>query len=199
MPTVITRSALVAWGRQDIPADLALIEIDLGKPGRHVVTWTEVMERRRARQSELLRRKRKGLGTSDERRAYKVWVAYFDQWLMGGWQAMIEDFRGRHGFHSSWIDRDRRSLKPILMQAFPLVLPLGSEGDQWAAWKIAFAGQYERRRQDRKPLGVAYVWYDGRGNLEPCRPLPEARMIRPTLSDRVCTDFSEVSGRPRQN
>ena len=128
-----------------------------GKP----VTWAEVLENRRIWQRERLRRKREWC--VNEVRAYRISVAYFDQDLMGGWQAMIEDWRGRG--YSIWIDRDARRLEPHLMRLFPLILPVGSEHDQWQAWKPAFARQFERRRHDRQPQGVAYFWWDGRDSL----------------------------------
>jgi hypothetical protein len=74
---------------------------------------------------------------------------------------MLEDWRGRG--YDIWIDRDRDWLKPKLMKAFPLVLEIGSVEARWQMWKPEFARRYERRRQDREPLGVAYLWWDGRG------------------------------------
>lgn len=149
--TIMTRSALVYWGHNPAP-DVALVLID--DRGRHVVTWADVMRMRRERQQEQLRRKRCVV----EWRAYKLWVAYFDQPLMGGWQALLEDWRGRP--YSEWIDRDRSWLRPMLMKLFPLVPDVGTENTQWGEWKPAFAEQFERRRQDGRPLGVACLWWD---------------------------------------
>lgn len=53
------------------------------------------------------------------------------------------------------------------MDAFPLLLPLWDPREQWNRWKEEFAARYARRRQDRRPLGVAYVWWDGRDYLRP--------------------------------
>jgi hypothetical protein len=156
MSTIILRSALVHWGRKPAP-DLAYVVSD--RPGKYrVVTWAEVMEARRKRQEEQLRRKREWFVYPW--RAYKLWVAYFDQDFFGGWQAMMEDWRGRG--YDIWIDRDCTRLEPMLIKVFPLVVPLGAERDQWERWKPAFAARFERRRQDRHPLGVAYVWWNGR-------------------------------------
>ena len=135
---------------------------------RRVVRWDEVMAERREHQRRTLEIKRRG---DNPVRAYKVWVAYYDMNLMGGWQAFIEH-RGGH----EWIDRDRRWLRPRLMALFPLVIPLGrkcnedgigSEG--WDLWKAAFAEQYARRRQCGKPVGVRYCWWDGSDNLRIAR------------------------------
>lgn len=153
------RSALVYWGRKNIPSDLHSV-VD----GR-VVTWDEVMAARRARQVDRLWTKREWLVRP--LRAWKVWVAYYDMPLMGGWQAFIEHYRPGFGFGLVWIDRDRRWLKEILMKAFPLVLPLGKDWEQWEEWKIAFAKEFQRRRHDKRPLGVAYVWWDGRDEFKP--------------------------------
>lgn len=164
MNSVISRKALISWRSRlghdtTLPADLAAI-VD----GRKV-TLAEVMEHRRKRQAEILERKRHSWPIPHS--AWKVWVAYYDMPLMGGWQCMIEHYRPGYNLGSAWIDRDRRYLKPVLMREFPLILPLGSEYEQWEAWKIAFATQYKRRTQDRKPLGVSYVWWDGRDSLRP--------------------------------
>jgi hypothetical protein len=140
--SIMTRSAVVHWGqvlgrKTPIPNELAAVE-----DGR--------MER--------LERKRQ---PAQEWRACKLWTAYFDMPLMGGWHAFLEDYRGAG--RRVWIDRDCRSIIAPLMKLFPLVLPFtGNEwdarhSDSWELWKIEFAKTFQRRRQDRKPLGVAYV------------------------------------------
>ena len=106
-----------------------------------------------------------------KRRAYRVWCAYFDMPLMGGWQVMMEDFRGRDSFNHHWIDRDFHTFKPELMRLFPLVAEAGSEACQWQQWKPAFAARFERRRQDGEPLGVAYIWWDSHSRNAPTRAL----------------------------
>lgn len=152
MACLVERSALVAWGRNPAP-DLAYVVGD-GRSYRKV-TWDEVIEERRKKQSARLRLIRE----VPEWRACRVQVAYFDQDLMGGWQAFLTDWRGRGG--DTWIDRDGRWAVGQLMNIFPLVLTLGTEREQWEQWKVAFAGQYARRRQDGEPVGVAYVWQLG--------------------------------------
>ena len=165
---VMNRKAVEFWGQKPAPPDLAYIQFDHAHR-RRVVTWAEVMQHRRERQREHLDLIRRTANV----RAHKLWVAYFDQSLMGGWQAMIEDYRGR-GF-DVWIDRDCRRLMLPLMELFPLVLPSGSERERWERWKPEFARQYERRKQDRRPLGVTYVWWDRHGVQFVASPLP-ARM-----------------------
>jgi hypothetical protein len=162
MGTYFTRSALVFHGFNPA-SNVAGMEIDTR--GRHIITWDEVMQKRRERQREQLWRKREWF--VKPMRAYKLYVAYYDQDLMGGWQAMLEDWRGRD--YDIWIDRDRRWLEPIIMQAFSLVLPLGTEREQWCCWKPAFAQQFKRRMQDRQPLGVAYLWWNGDRELRAVR------------------------------
>jgi hypothetical protein len=131
-----------------------------------VVTWAEVIEKRRLAQREHLKRLR---GGEPKERAYKLWMAYFDMALMGGWHAFLETYGGNAWNNHGWIDRDMQWLRPILLRAFPLLLPLGSEHSRWEAWKPVFAEAHARRRQDRHPVGVAYVWWDGRpaGELRP--------------------------------
>jgi hypothetical protein len=114
-----------------------------------VVTVEEARRNRRESQAEHLRRK---LAVERETHAWKLWVAYFDQRLMGGWQAFLE----RQG-ERVWIDRDRKWLMEPLMKLFPT----GALFDDWHDWKRVFAKRFERRRQDRRPLGVAFVWWDG--------------------------------------
>lgn len=151
MSSIIMRSALVHWGRKNIPANLHSI-VD----GR-VVTWDEVMAGRREHQKHRLNYIRQVTVP----RAWRIWVAYYDMTLMGGWQAMIDYYKPDcYDGGRVWIDRDCRPLKPVLMATFPLVLPLGSESEQWEAWKPAFARAYARRSQHRHPLGVAYAWWD---------------------------------------
>lgn len=151
----MNRKALVHWGHNPGP-DVAFVHGD--RPGERITTtWAQVMEARRKRQAqrlELIRR-------SQPWQAYRVWVAYYDMTLMGGWQAFIENHRTMH-YYGGWIDRDRRWLKPLLMQTFPLILPLGSEAEQWALWKTAFARQYQRGTHDGRPRGSAFVWWNGR-------------------------------------
>lgn len=159
MTTIITRSALVFHGHDPAP-DVASIVVD--HEGRHVVTWSDVMAARRERQAAILQAKR----AVREVRAHRVWVAYFDQPLMGGWQAFVEDFRGRYGVWRNWIDRDRRGLIPHLMRLFPLVLRLGRDEREWFDdWKAAFAAEYRAGSHDGRPRGCAFVWWDGRDDL----------------------------------
>lgn len=150
MTTIIMRSALVFHGHDPAP-DVHSVEVD-HYGDRRVITWTDVMQRRRERQQVILDHKR----GCERTRAWRVYVAHFGNGLMGGWQAMID----RVG-HSEWIDRDRKSLIPKLLRIFPLVLSLGEERDQWGQWKIEFAKRFKRRTQLRQPVGVAYVWWDG--------------------------------------
>lgn len=79
MGSIITRSALIAWGREPPPELHSIVN------GR-MVTWADAMDFRRERQRERL---------DSIRREYPAWracrlsVAYFDMTLMGGWQAFI--------------------------------------------------------------------------------------------------------------
>lgn len=149
--TIITRSALVFHGHNPAPDVHSVVIEHRGPGGRRVVTWAEVMEARRERQRELLRRKRE----VPQIRAYKLWVAYFDMDLMGGWHAFLEDCRGDR--YRIWVRADW--IRSALMTAFPL-------GEQWEAWKPNFATRFERRRQDGHPLGVTYLWWNQRDMLE---------------------------------
>jgi hypothetical protein len=156
MNSIFTRSAVEYWSGRPAPPDLAYVEID--HRGKRVITWAQVHAARRERQARRLAMIR----DSHPERAYRICVSYFDQDLMGGWQCMMDDWRGRD--YDVWIDRDRQWFKAKLMKCFPVVLPLGSEYEQWREWKEAFAVQYERRRQDGEPVGVAYIFWDGRGD-----------------------------------
>lgn len=162
--TIIHRGALMPGGilyRPDriVPDDLAYVLSNGAIGGRRVVTWAEVIEERRKQQASRLIQKR----YVKEWRPYKIWVAYYAQFLMGGWHAFIENRYGRE-----WIDRDREWLRPRLMDLFPLVLRLkssqdsfGYDEDDFHRWKIEFAKQFKRRSQCRRPVGVAYIWWNG--------------------------------------
>jgi len=81
---IISRGALMPGGiayREGrlVPRELAYVECS-GVNGHRMVTWAEIIERRREQQRQRLRQKR----YVNEWKAYKVWVAYFDQFLMGG-------------------------------------------------------------------------------------------------------------------
>jgi hypothetical protein len=145
--TIIMRSALVAWGQTPAPELHSIVQEHAGAP-RQVVTWSEVMERRRQHQAETLRRKRYVAPW----RAFKCWVAYFDQDLFGGWHAFMENIRTR-------VDRDRPLLIRPLMKLFPLVLDLGTNG-VWSQWKIEFAKSHQRGTQHGHARGVAYLWWN---------------------------------------
>jgi hypothetical protein len=147
--TIITRSALVAWGFNPDP-DVAYVERD--HHGERVVKVAEVRAARLERQRLTLDRKREVRPW----RAVKLWVAYFDQTLMGGWHAFLENRDGR-----VWIDRDRKHIRERVMELLPVGLPFGDPGRRWEDWKPAFARQFRRRSQDRKPVGVAYLWQRG--------------------------------------
>lgn len=177
MTTIIMRSALVAWGRNPPPELAYVVAGEAGFLAKHpnelrVVTWADVLAERRKRQKDQLAWKR----CAPKVRAYKLWVAYFDQPFYGGWHAFLENRDG-----CVWL-RNHDFAREKLMRLFPLVLPLGSEeGDfrsQWALWMEEFARTYKRRTQDRRPVGVAYVWSaDGtRGPFwRPGNRRPEAR------------------------
>lgn len=150
MITIINRSALVSMGANPAP-DVASIVEDY--QGRQVVKWSDVLQARRDRQRDILAAKR--LGHSPVR-AYRLSVLYYDQRLMGGWQAFID---GIH--YHAWIDRDRKWIIPQLMELFPPSQPrLCPQARDWLDWKIEFARRFERRKQDRRPVGVQHFWWD---------------------------------------
>ena len=155
------RSALVFWGHNP-PPELHSI-VDDGS-GRRIVTWADVMNLRRQRQRSRLELIR----DVPVWRAYRLWVGYFDQDLMGGWHAFLNDHRG-DGYRI-WIDRDRSWLIPRLLAEFPLVSAVGTEHEQWGRWKISFATKFERRRQDGEAVGVLPVWWNRRDS--PCEKYP---------------------------
>lgn len=155
MMSIITRKFFESMG-QNPPKELAYVVSDFR--GRRMVTWAEVIETRRRNQVECLERKREW--GQYPWRAHRLSVAYFNQTFFGGWHAFLEDYRGTD--HRIWIEKEGESLFKPLMEIFPLILPLGSEHEQWEQWKVSFAEQFERRRQDGRPLGVAYIWWNGR-------------------------------------
>jgi len=154
MTTIIMRSALVYYGHKP-PPEVAKVVIDW-RGVRHVVTWAEVLDERRQRQARILANRRQ-VG-ADLWRAVRLWVAYFDQNLMGGWHAFLD---GLGAWGHKWVDRDGGpGLRERLMGLFPVAGRLPGLV-HWDEWKPLFAAAHERRRQDRRPVGVALLWQRG--------------------------------------
>lgn len=150
MTAIITRSALVYHGHNPAP-EVASVVIDYVGGPRRVVTWSDVMRQRREEQSRRLANKRH----CDVARVFKLWVAFFDTQFYAGWHAFLERFHDRTWIRSSWLQED-------VMRLFPLVLP--GVGD-WEQWMIEFSKRYRRGTQDRKPRGLAFVWWNGRDEI----------------------------------
>jgi hypothetical protein len=150
LSTIITRKALIHWGGQAPASNVTYIVAEDHGP-RTVVTWEDVHAARRERQRLILQRKRE----SKAWRAVRLSVAYFDQDLMGGWQAFLD---GIDPWDHVWIDRDGKPFIERIMEVVPLPMLFK---DNWHDWKIAFAQHYQRRRQDGKPVGVAFLWKRG--------------------------------------
>jgi len=161
MTSIFTRSALVFLGKDPAPNVAGLIR---DHSGEHVITWSEVLANRRERQRRILECKRR----VQPWRAAKVWIAYFDQFLFGGWQAFIQTIHDSH-----WIDRDRRSLIATLLSLFPFVQDDGDERN-WEKWKPGFARHFRRRTHHRRPCGVSYVWWDGHDKLAMRHPATDS-------------------------
>lgn len=157
MSTTIMRSALEFWGHNPAP-DVARVEIDHPGGDRRVVTWADVMRERREDQAWRLANK---TTVRHPWRAYRLWVAYFDQDIFGGWHAFLDDFRGdRRG---RWLTR-YRDVPDRFMRLFPAGLVLGdSPYDRLQDWLPAFAKLYRRGTHCRRPRGRVYLWWDGRG------------------------------------
>lgn len=145
---LMTRSAMVFHGLNPAPDVAAVVD-------RKIVMWADVMRRRRERNASNLERKR----WVETDQAFKLWVAYFDQFPFGGRHAFLENRDER-----IWIDRDLAWSKQPLMGQFPLVLT-----DDWDLWKIEFARQFQRRKMFRQPVGVAYIWKRADGRIERAR------------------------------
>jgi hypothetical protein len=154
MTAIITRSALVFHGHNPAPETAFVVCEDQG--GRRVVTWADVMERRRERQQLILDHKR----YVRTERIWRLSVAYFGAGLMGGWNSFVDCLDQR-----IWIDRDRKWFQPALMRLFPLLLPLRDISDEWHNWKLEFSRQFRRRTQNGEPVGVSFIWWDGCDSL----------------------------------
>ena len=131
MTAIITRSAIRFWhgdGRREV--------VTLGRMRAERKEW------QRKRLAHLTR-------PAPGWRAVRLWVAYFDQDLCGGWHAFLDGYRRDR----TWVDRDNKFVIPRLMELFPLGL-----FDRWDDWKPEFARRFRRRNQDRKPVGVATLW-----------------------------------------
>lgn len=151
--TIITASAAAFWGRP-LPAGVACVERD--HRGERAVTYAELGREKRERQARRLAAKREVRAW----RAVRLWVAYFDQSLMGGWHAFVEGL----DLPRVWVDRDRRHWEETLTRLYPVTLFAG-----WEDWKEAFARAHRAGTQDRRPLGMAYLWHRA-GELRRARP-----------------------------
>ncbi len=161
MSAIIMRSALVFHGHKPAP-DVHSVVIDRRGGERRIVTWDDVMRDRRDRQARIIENKRR----VHPWRAYRLWVAYFDQWLMGGWHAFLDDFRGNH--FGRWIERSPGPGTASLMRLFPAGLSLGdTDREKWERWKPAFAAQYQRGAQNGKPRGCVFLWWNERDEPRP--------------------------------
>lgn len=98
---------------------------------------------------------------------YRPWalrVEYYDQRLMGGWQAFLSQVDDE-----IWICRDSKLLIEPLMRLFPLVLP-GFFG--WYEWKEKFAVRFQRGVFCGRPRGHAIVRWDGKHELRAIEAAP---------------------------
>ena len=125
--------------------------------GEHIWTMREHWEEQHTKFE-----RRRAQWVAPEWRPCKIWVAYYDMDLFGGWQAFVEDRKRR-----VWMDRYGPGFAEQVYRLFPLVLlPPPDQfrlraSDSWPLWKVAFAEQFRRRTHDARSLGVAYAWWDG--------------------------------------
>jgi hypothetical protein len=131
-----------------LPAGVASM-VNYGDGEWHTITFADIGRGKRERQRRRLELRRNFTPWS----ACRLWVAYFDQRLMGGWQAFLKDRRGE-----CWIDRDRKHAKERLMELFqfPSLFPL-----DWHDWKAEFAVRHQVCRHDGRPLGAVNIWQCG--------------------------------------
>jgi len=146
MSTIVMRSAYKLGGLFYRPGrdlgDLHHVESDYR--GRRIVTRTEVNVAKLKRHEGNLA----SIERAAQPRAYKLWTAYYDMDIFGGWQAFVEN---RDDL--TWIDRDNKPSKPRWMKLFPLLL----DQTDWEGWKIECARQYKRATHHGKPRGVVYL------------------------------------------
>ncbi len=155
MTTIMSRSAMVFWGKDPSPEVAYITRPHVGVRWQ-VVTWDEVMDVKRKRQAKILEHKR---DPGRQRRPWMVWVFYNYTFIYGGWHCYLT----RYDERGTWLSRPSQEL----MRLFPLVLPLGEIRDQWHNWKVEFARQYKRRMHHGQPEGMTPVWWDGwHGEIE---------------------------------
>jgi len=129
----------------------------------------DVLAERGKRQTDQLRWKR----CAPEVRAYKLWVAYFDQRFYGGWHGFLENRDG-----CVWL-RDHDSVREKLMRLFPLVLPLESSGEltRFPRWRARVMGELLDRVAAKCERALMKMRASSRKTFgSPCwRGLPENR------------------------
>lgn len=145
----------------------------------HDVTWDEIMDRRRARQVEIMERKLRP-ALPNVLPCY-VWTFYINGFPFGGWHCYIVT---RHFDFSLSFYRNRPfnagEIAVQVMEAFPCgLLPLA---DNLNRWMPAFAKAYPRSRNwpggkvlrrgehDPRKAGLAYGWLADRSTFSLSRP-----------------------------
>ena len=163
----LERKSLIHWRTacgvplDDITPDLAAVESGHFEGGktRRIVTWEELMRRRRERQEEELERKR--WGTAPELRAVRVMTWLNHCFPFEGWHCRVDTL-------SSQEDCSLRGGPVNLMEEFPLDVKSFDE------WMVAFAKAFRdkrklKHRQGRRqyPRGVVFCWATfSRGRLK---------------------------------
>lgn len=155
MTTIMTRSAIIFWGKNpNIDPDLAYVISD--RRGRRVVTWTEINEERRKKQRQHL----EDIRREPIMRPTRLWVGYNRHWIMQGWFAVLDNLHHRE---CAWGRTPH--LMDQLMRLFPITFRLGSLREDFQMWCEAFSKSYPRGRYGGKQRGFTIVKWDGDENL----------------------------------
>lgn len=150
MKAIMTRSALIFWGHNPAPnVASVVIEVD---GSRRVVTWGELMEKKRTDQ----RRHLEEIRHVPTLRPARLWVGYNPNFIYQGWFAVIDNLRQEK---CVWSKSPR--LIPDLMRLFPLVIQFGNQRNDFQIWCAEFARQYQRGTCGGKPRGFTIIHWNG--------------------------------------
>lgn len=142
------------------PPEVAAIETDVSwrSPGRHIVTWAELHERRREHQAEILERIRR-VELPPVLPCY-VWTFFNRQMIpYHGWHCYVVT---RHFDVAVTFRGFNEPLAMSIMQAVPCgLLPCPENFDLWME---SFASKHPRRKRkgDPRKAGSIIGWLEGR-------------------------------------
>lgn len=164
--SIMNRSAAKFWWKEELPKDVAHVEIGQGgfgvKPEYRYVYWKELMDKKREKQHDELNGKR--FSEKNVTKPAFIRVFFNDTFLFYGWFIYIVCHKKDWGIN--FRDQYDKALIVRAMEMYPCgVLPMYDNFEIWAA---AFAGQYPHigfKRKSKQGLAKCTATIDCYGRL----------------------------------